>query len=1155
MLRVAGDLNLRNYPPRFGEAIVRHRDALLSSGANFMSKLPADLPIGPETFARTTFLEEHQDLFANADFGSVAEPSPTTTATPSSEESNVPESLAPEDESEAPESEESLHVDPYFVPVGDPQDEKLRNAAKARIRRMCQRKLKRTDLEAPEWVRKEWEKGSKSREHMAEILQAANWSSRATAAEAKVPCSVAIRTAKAVTEEVPAARTTSIAALAHCTESHSERDVQRLSDKYGLKLPIPISQTPVGDSTIPFLKMRHWAEFIESRNLWHMLCGLDRADHDACDRRWKLFWERYQRINPGHEVFQRAARGEIDLCKTAGLLLHGDEGRSLKKSAILVVSCHSVLGYGLSTSSKANKAETNKLNFEQPTWTTRYLLSVVPKSYYSEESGGDKSFQQVLAAVAGDLRDLYDHGIVGPWGRHFYCIINIVGDWPWMIKAGLLARSFQNVAKHGRPAAKAKAAPKGICHQCLADYGRDGVVWEDFESEVPDWVSTMNQVSPFLDTPAVLVLPHDQQDHPSLFSWDIFHGWHLGSGKIFLASAFVCILISDIFEGSVETKIDALNTHYWTWCKINHKKPIKKFTRAGLNWLTSTAYPSGGWSKGDATTQLMKYFLTFCRDYLGQVRANALLSLAFQAGEAMDQNEPGPPGSPAFYKSKSLASEKSESRGEFSEKSENSLRDKHAPVCNTSFSRKSAFMAKPKAVANGANARRNSLKEGREQRNEARAKKKKLPNGFALDRAEGDRTRSRRISQLPALPQSKAYSRWTRARLWLLPVVRHKYFNFLAATLILSNALFMGVETAWITCASGDAEGIGWYITNVCFTQLFLMELLVRWFVDGRHFWFDVWNIFDAVLVLFSLFDDPRQQNLGPETTAKEVCSHAKIRARIIASLSSLAWAWLLLIVMMYLPAIFVTQTFGKSKDPDPQLVAAFGSLPQSMYTLFKVMTMETWPDLARHAGKVSPGAEIFFVLYIFCTSFAVMNVVVAVIVQNTCIHAKERQEDMRSERDKKDANAMLKVLEVFQTADVHQSGQISKKDFLKAMDMPSVMQLMHEVQIDVRQAEALFDVLDYNNSGTLDSEEFLEGIMLARGEARSREVIAAQCDLWKDEHDTIKTLEELEDEICEAIDGLNGSIESLRHDLRAARGVETHEDQTWQWLFRGPSD
>ena len=39
------------------------------------------------------------------------------------------------------------------------------------------------------------------------------------------------------------------------------------------------------------------------------------------------------------------------------------------------------------------------------------------------------------------------------------------------------------------------------------------------------------------------------------------------------------------------------------------------------------------------------------------------------------------------------------------------------------------------------------------------------------------------------------------------------------------------------------------------------------------------------------------------------------------------------------------------------------------MYTLFKVMTMETWADIARHTARLYPGAEIFFVLYIFCTS------------------------------------------------------------------------------------------------------------------------------------------------------------------------------------------
>ncbi|CAK9112831.1 L type [Durusdinium trenchii] len=533
--------------------------------------------------------------------------------------------------------------------------------------------------------------------------------------------------------------------------------------------------------------------------------------------------------------------------------------------------------------------------------------------------------------------------------------------------------------------------------------------------------------------------------------------------------------------------------------------------------------------------------------------------------------EPTPP-SPQRSQPPSPAVRFTKMKSNISDKSENSIRDKHAPVCTTSFSRKSAFMAKP-IVPSG---RRNSLREGREQRSEERAKKKKLPNGFALDTAaaSGRVGRGRRISQLPAEPPAEEqYSRWTRARLWLFPMVRHKYFNFLSAALILSNAFFMGSETAWITC-SGDAEGIGWYITNVCFTQIFLVELLVRWFVEGRYFWVDLWNVFDASLVLFSLIDDFVLTFLVASDQSATVLLALRFARMlrfvrvlrllrlfkglwylvegIVASLSSLAWAWLLLIVMMYLPAIFVTQTFGRNDPPDATLTAAFGTLPRSMYTLFKVMTMETWADLARYTGTIINGAEIFFVLYIFCTSFAVMNCVVAVIVQNTCVHAKERQEDMRSVQEKNDANAMVKILEVFQTADVQQTGQISKKEFLKAMDIPSVMQLMHEVQIDVRQAALLFDVLDYNNSGTLDSEEFLEGIMLARGEARSREVIAAQCDLWKDEHDTIKTLEELEDEISEAIDDVNDFIDTFRSEIRVARGADAIDNQ-FQWLYSRP--
>ncbi|CAE7780518.1 Cacna1c [Symbiodinium sp. CCMP2592] len=484
--------------------------------------------------------------------------------------------------------------------------------------------------------------------------------------------------------------------------------------------------------------------------------------------------------------------------------------------------------------------------------------------------------------------------------------------------------------------------------------------------------------------------------------------------------------------------------------------------------------------------------------------------------------------------------------------------------------------------------RRSSLQEGREQRSLARAKaKKKLPNGFALqERMENKVTARRRISQIAAQEQ---HSRWTRARLWLLPVVRHKYFNLFAAIVIMANALFMGVETSYISC-SGDVEGIEWYVANVCFTQLFVVELTLRWFVEGLPFWFDPWNIFDALLVLFSLFDDfvlafllsdtSQSQNLKVVFRIARMIRFVRVLRLlrlfkglwylvegIVASLSSLAWAWLLLIVMMYLPAIFVTQTFGRDVNADAKTLEYFGSLPQSMYTLFKVMTMETWADIARHTARLYPGAEIFFVLYIFCTSAlacgqlwqTVRNVVVAVIVQNTCawarqlellclslagVHAKERQEDMRSFQEKKDASAMLKILEVFQTADVQNTGSVTKKEFLEAMNIPSVMQLMHEaVQIDVRQVETLFDVLDYNSSGTLDSEEFVE--------AGHRDAVKGQEQAWfllcsttfgslvcQDEHDTIKTLEQLEDEIGEAFDGMNRLIETFHANLLSARGA-----------------
>ena len=394
---------------------------------------------------------------------------------------------------------------------------------------------------------------------------------------------MAIRSAKAFCEEVPAAASSSVGSLARCSESHSERDTHRVKDKYQLALPIPRSHIPVGEDSIPILKMTDWAKFIERYNLWHNLCGLKSPDHERCKGVLKRFWERYKNIDGSHGVFHAG----IPLECTVPLVLHGDEGRSLRKTAMLVVACHSVLGHGLSTSKgkEQTAAFPQKLNYLQSTWVTRFMNAVLPRAWYSEDDGATfDCFQDVLKAVALDINLLFEHGVDGPHGRHYYAVVRIMGDWPWIQKAGCLSRSFWNVAKR----ATSGQASKGICHQCMADTGN--YAWENFEDEMPPWVDSIPiSTSPFWRAPALLSLEHNRTDPAGFFSWDLFHGWHLGSAKVFLGSCIAIALLSDIFEGTMDERFAAINEHYKAYCAEHKLKPyLKKITKEKLSWPATT---------------------------------------------------------------------------------------------------------------------------------------------------------------------------------------------------------------------------------------------------------------------------------------------------------------------------------------------------------------------------------------------------------------------------------------------------------------------------------------------------------------------------------------------------------------------------------------
>jgi voltage-gated sodium channel len=79
--------------------------------------------------------------------------------------------------------------------------------------------------------------------------------------------------------------------------------------------------------------------------------------------------------------------------------------------------------------------------------------------------------------------------------------------------------------------------------------------------------------------------------------------------------------------------------------------------------------------------------------------------------------------------------------------------------------------------------------------------------------------------------------------------------------------------------------------------------------------------------------------------------------------------------LVLYVSAVMATKLFG-AISPD-----LFGSLGTSLFTLFQVMTVEGWPDIARGVMAQAPHAWIFFVVYLLIATFMVLNLFIAVVV------------------------------------------------------------------------------------------------------------------------------------------------------------------------------
>ena len=413
--------------------------------------------------------------------------------------------------------------------------------------------------------------------------------------------------------ESAAKRSGGLIQLARCNaSSNSERDAQRLLvDKLELALDVPISFLPTGDKNlvVPLLKLRDWAKWIVDHNLWHMLSGLQQPDAKRSASQWSSFWQKFRAYSPHHTVFAKADRGEIDLSRTAGILVHGDEGRSRRRSAIMILSWQSILGRGTgplhrSEKGKLLRKQYAKLlpNFSGHSYTTRYLFATLTKASYT----GDNAhiFDAVLDSLCADLQFMATTGVCDEWNRRYWMVlINVCGDWPFLAKSGHLARSFSNITK--KAGASRREPPKGICHICRA--GQEGVPYEQIQTRRPIWLQTMHEQSPFTAPSPFLQLDHVPNESANIWAFDLFHSFHLGVARNFIGS--VLAMYSDLEPArNIDERFELLSARYRSFCSQQRLGSVlTKITKETIQWPTAGCFPSAGWHKGAVSTVMMKW--------------------------------------------------------------------------------------------------------------------------------------------------------------------------------------------------------------------------------------------------------------------------------------------------------------------------------------------------------------------------------------------------------------------------------------------------------------------------------------------------------------------------------------------------------------------
>lgn len=358
-------------------------------------------------------------------------------------------------------------------------------------------------------------------------------------------------------------------------------------------------------------------------------------------------------------------------------------------------------------------------------------------------------------------------------------------------------------------------------------------------------------------------------------------------------------------------------------------------------------------------------------------------------------------------------------------------------------------------------------------------------------------------------------------------LVVSRFFELLVSLLIILNFVFIGLQTQILAQRALDDyaagrdlqvdEPVAFQVISTLFLFAFFLELAVRWCATG-FFLFLVerdrsWNLIDIGVVgldligfTLELFSMSFTSNI---TTIRIIRIIRVVRvvkvvrvlkffrelrlmvSSILNSLKSLLWVVIIIFIMVSMFGIALTAAVtseldNTSKRADPgngPIQTYFGSLDRSVLNLFMAMTGgNDWAEYYNAIQSLSGIYSFLFVFYIIFALLAVINIITGVFVENAMQASKaDRSVIIRQQMHQKKA-FLGNVQKLFDEIDLNGNGILTRNEFDRKLHDEKLLALFGALNLDAQDAARLFEVLDYDGSGEVARDEFLEGCWKLQG-------------------------------------------------------------------------